>query len=339
MIMEAECKFQILVVKDINYDFENPRIKQWTEMYGSNVQAEQIYLALNAGGNEEGSSAPTFQSLEQSIRTHGRIIHPILVNRQDNGKFIVIEGNTRLAIYRRFLERGYDGKWDEIPAMVYENLDEAYIDAIRLQSHLVGPRPWLPYSKAKYLHYLRNAKHLTMNQVIDYCGGRQREVYTYLAAYEDMERYYRVKLDSDDQFDAKTFSAFVELQRPNIKSAIIDSGYDYSDFSEWVINRLIYPLNTVRQLPQILTNKRTKEVFLRDGAREAIKLLDAPVSDEVIKDAPLEALAREISKRVRSMQYAELKQLREEFEGPKVFTLIEARDELIALCNDITESE
>ena len=335
--MEQKCAFQMLAIKDIHLDFENPRIKQWTEMYGDDLQPEHIYLALNVGSTGESSSAPTFQSLEQSIRTHGGIIHPILVNRHSEGRLVVIEGNTRLAIYRRFLEKGYGGNWDTIPTMVYEKLDQAHVDAIRLQSHLVGPRPWDPYSKAKYLHHLRNTEHLTMAQVVDYCGGRQREVQTYLAAYEDMEKYYRVKLESDDQFDASRFSAFVELQRPNVKRAILNASFDYFDFAEWVIKPLIYPLNTVRQLPQILANKRAIEVFLRDGAREAIKLLDAPVADDLLKDAPLEALAREISRRVRSMQFSEAKQLREESDGPKVLTLIEARDELTDLCAEITE--
>ncbi len=337
--MEHECRFQTLPVKEIHFDFENPRIKQWTEMHGDDIQPEHIYLALNVGSTEGGSSAPTFQSLEQSIRTHGGIIHPILVNRQTDGKLVAMEGNTRVAIYQRFLEKGYDGEWDTIPAMVYENLAQAQIDAIRLQSHLVGPRPWDPYSKAKYLHYLRNTEHLTFAQIVDYCGGRQREVQTYLAAYEDMEKYYRARLDSDDQFDASRFSAFVELQRPKVKEAILDASFDYFDFAEWVIKPLIHPLATVRQLPQILANKRAREVFLSDGAREAIRLLDVPVADDALKDARLDALAHEISRRVRSMQYAELKQLREEQDGSQVLAIMEARDELVGLCKDIAEDE
>ncbi|HUT04531.1 MAG TPA: ParB/Srx family N-terminal domain-containing protein [bacterium] len=337
--MMHECEFQMLPIENVHLDFENPRIKQFTEMYGDDLTHEQIYLALNISTGAEGASFTTFHSLEQSIRTHGRIIHPILVNKEVDGKLVVIEGNTRAAIYKSFLEKGYQGGWDTIPAMVHERLDQAEIDAIRLQSHLVGPRPWDPYSKAKYLHYLRNAEHLTMAQVVDYCGGRRSEVQTYLAAYEDMEAYYRANLGSDDEFDASRFSAFVELQRPNVKRAILRAGFDSSDFARWVIEKQIFPLSTVRMLPQILANKRATEIFLSDGAREAIKVIDAPISDEVIRDASLEALAREVIRRVRSMPYSELNLLREEPEGSRVLALMEARDELEVLCQDIVSDE
>ena len=50
------------------------------------------------------------------------------------------------------------------------------IDAVRLQSHLVGPREWDPHSKAKYLNQLRNDKYLPVSQIGDYCGGRQDDV-------------------------------------------------------------------------------------------------------------------------------------------------------------------
>ena len=73
--------------------------------------------------------------------------------------------------------------------MVYDNLSQAEIDAIRLQAHLVGPRDWDPYSKAKYLDHLRNAKHLTLDQIVDFCGGRKREVLDYISGYTEMEKY------------------------------------------------------------------------------------------------------------------------------------------------------
>ena len=95
---------------------------------------------------------------------------------------------------------------------MYDQLDEKDIDAIRLQAHLVGPRQWDPYSKAKYLNYLSNSEHLTTDQIIDFCGGQKSEVHRFIDAYNDMEDHYRPLLASDDQFDPTRFSAFVEMQ-------------------------------------------------------------------------------------------------------------------------------
>jgi hypothetical protein len=194
--------------------------------------------------------------------------------------------------------------------MVYEGLAERDVDAIRLQAHLVGPRAWDPYSKAKYLDLLRNSQHLTLDQIVDFCGGRKKEVLDYIASYHDMETYYRPLLESDDQFDPTRFSSFVELQQSRIKEALLNSGFTKEDFAKWVRDQLLLPQNTVRQLPRILGNAKTRDVFLQDGAQEAMKLLDVPAPDDAIRDATLEQLAREIVRRVLGMSCPDLQRLR-----------------------------
>ena len=74
-------------------------------------------------------------------------------------------------------------------------------------------------------------------------------------------------------FDPTRYSAFREMQR--IKNDLYDAGKDETDFSRWLHNGLIHPLNTVRDIPKILKNKEATNVFLKDGAREATKYLDA----------------------------------------------------------------
>ena len=58
-------------------------------------------LALGAANYEQGESTTTFQSLRASIRTHGGVIHPILVNKENENRLVVIEGNARALIYRQ----------------------------------------------------------------------------------------------------------------------------------------------------------------------------------------------------------------------------------------------
>jgi hypothetical protein len=296
-------------------------------------------LALGAGDSQAENSSTTFYSLRESIKTNGGIIHPIIVNRETQGRLVVIEGNTRTLIYREFKQKELKGDWGTIPAMVYEGLGEKEIDAIRLQAHLVGPRDWDPYSKAKYLDLLRNSQHLTMAQIVDFCGGRKKEVLEYIAGYQDMESHYRPLLDSDDQFDPTRFSAFVELQHPRIQQGLLNAQFTKTDFSRWVKDGLIAPLATVRQLPRILENPKSKAVFLKDGAQEALKVLDVPAPDEAIKDASLEQLAREISRRILSMAYSELQRLRGNPGADEVSLLAEARDYLGQLCTDIASNE
>jgi hypothetical protein len=267
---------KMLAVDDVLLDVGNPRIARVLEKYGDTPNAEQINLALGGGSPSSldgDKSGTTFQSLKESIRTNGGVINPIIVNLRPDGVLVVIEGNTRVAIYRDFKRQNLQGDWSLIPALVHENLDLSEQDAIRLQAHLVGPRQWDPYSKAKYLNYLRNCEHLSLNKVIDFCGGRKQEVLSYIDAYNDMETYYRPILEDESDFDPTRFSAFVELQKQRVQQAIVNAGYDKKTFSRWVDERLIDPLATVRDLPRILDNKRSREKFLHEGAKDALKEL------------------------------------------------------------------
>jgi hypothetical protein len=334
----SDSTFLRIPVSDLELDITNPRIAKFIEMYGDDITTEQMSLALGAGETATEGNNTTFYSLRESIRTNCGVIHPIIANKHPDGRCVVIEGNTRAMIYREFKKQKVEGDWDMIPCMIYEGLSQRDIDAIRLQAHLVGPRDWDPYSKAKYLDHLRNANHLTMDQIVDFCGGRKREVLDYIAAYNDMEEHYR-PLVTDDQFDQSRFSAFMELQRPRVKQAVVNHKFTFVDFSKWVMDGLISPLNMVRQLPRILDNPKSRAVFLKAGVQEAMKLLEVPAVAGALKDVSLDDLARELSRRVLGMTYAELQRLRANVAGDDNATLCEARDQLEQICKDIAADE
>lgn len=337
--MQNANQVQLVPVDQLELDTQNPRIRKWIEMYGDKPTAEQLYLALGAGSSDpEAGSTTTFNSLKQSIQTNGGIIQPVIVNQDDKGKMVVVEGNTRVAIYRDFKENGTSGNWNEIPAIVHSQLDKRGIDAIRLQAHLVGPRPWDPYSKAKYLHSLRDHDNLPLSEIIDYCGGRKKEIIEYIDAYVDMEKHYRSIISDDSAFDTTRFSAFIELQKSGVKEAILTTGFTLDDFAKWVDQRLIDPLNTVRAIPQILSNPEAKKVFLKDGAKEAKKLLDTPTPSSV-KDLSLDQLLQAVIQRINQIQYTEVKRLRANPTSSTAQLIAEAHDEIIGLYDDINKDE
>src|SRR6202035_704809 len=161
--MTPTFQYQLVPTEQLELDITNPRIRKWIEIYGPDPTAEQIHLALGVGTSDTESGSTTFNSLRESIRTNKGLINPIIVNRRPDGTMVVVEGNTRLAIFRGFAEDNVPGPWGHIPALVHDDLAQLGIDAIRLQAHLVGPRPWDPYSKAKYLHHLRNQENVPFN--------------------------------------------------------------------------------------------------------------------------------------------------------------------------------
>jgi len=155
-----------LPVESIKLDDSNPRIALGIARYDP-ITSDIMALLL-------GSTSESCASLRESIRENHGIIHPIDVNKRLDGTYVVIEGNTRLQIYKDFINSGESGDWSKIRAIVYENLSNDKMHAIRLQAHLVGPREWDPYSKAMYLNHLDKVEHMPMTHLISFCGGNSK---------------------------------------------------------------------------------------------------------------------------------------------------------------------
>ncbi len=299
-----------LPIESVKLDVNNPRIKQYVEIYGENITSEAIALALSASGGS--SSSSTYTSLRESIRVNKGIINPIIVNRDSDGQLVVIEGNTRLQIYKEFHKSDPNGPWGKIIAIVYDDLPVEEIHAIRLQSHLVGPRDWDPFSKAKYLNQLSNIDKLPMNTIISFCGGKKSEIIKLIDAYTDMMTYYfpaAQKAEMDP--DPSDFSKFAELQNRSIKQSLLNHKYTEMDFAEWVINRNIDTAQNVRKLPAILSNPLAKSEFLKSNISEAVKYLNiAEKGSKGLDKASMDDLVVELTKRCRKIELSYIKSLR-----------------------------
>jgi hypothetical protein len=328
---------KMVPVAEIELDRTNPRIRKFLDMYPNAPTAEQMYLALGAAGDDESESSTSFEKLRNSIQTNGGIIHPVILNRRADGKLVCIEGNTRVAIYKTFIEGKVAGNWIVIPALVHEQMDDNQADAIRLQVHLVGTRPWDPYSKAKYLHHLRTRAMLPFSRIVDFCGGRQKDVLESINAYSDMEKYYRPVVPDDGSFDTSRFSGFIELQKPGVKEAIAKAGFTLTDFAQWIHEEKLYPLYTVRSLHRILANPKAREIFLKKDAKKAMEVLDRPDLDKALGDATIDQLAQALSRTIYALPWIEAEKLRKDPGSPLAQNLNETLTALTGLLSTITD--
>ena len=335
----SELKIDYLPIDSIQLDVRNPRVAPALEGANEEPRQEWIEMALGqyAPEDDERGTSTSYSSLKASIRAYKGLVHPIVVTPGPPGKFIVIEGNTRVAIFRELEKEKAPGEWKNIPAIKRE-VAEVGEHAIRLQAHLLGPRPWKAYAKAKYLHELYTEEKLSLNEILDFCGGnaKKRDIEEYIAAYTDMQNYYMPLLGQNPP-DLSRFSAFVELQKPGNKPAIIAAGYTLEKFGEWVHESRINPLNSVRQLPRILKNPHAKKQFFLHDAREALKVLDQPSSSAILKEASLEQLAQGLATKVRGLAWAEVKSLMD-VPSERSQVLLDCYDELRQLCEQISGS-
>lgn len=303
-----------LDISQIKLDSQNPRIKQFLENYIGEPTSEQISLALSDSGT--GDATTSYRTLRESIRVSKGIIHPIVVNHTAEGDMIVIEGNTRLQIYKEFNESNPDGTWAKIPSLLYEQMSEYDIHSIRLQSHLVGPRDWDPYSKAKYLFQLSEVEYLPMSQIISLCGGNSNEITKSIEAYKCMQGAYKEYIEKNDlDFETREFSKFLEYQNPRIKNAVANAGYSIDDYAEWVAEANIDKALSVRKLPDILKSEKAKATFLKKNLTEAEKVLAVENTQQAPKDldkVPYEILCNELISRFDNMGFREVKMLASE---------------------------
>lgn len=301
-----QAKLMQLPIDSIKLDEENPRIKQCLENYET-ITPEVIALALWDSG--DGDAATSYRVLRDSIRENGGIIHPIVVNHELNGDYVAIEGNTRLQIYKSFVDDNVPGDWSTITALVYEQLEKNDKHSIRLQSHLVGPRDWDPYSKAKYLYQLD--KELPIDMIVNMCGGNKNELLKYIAAYDYMRRYYEPYSRSlGYEPNPRDFSKFKEHENARIKSAIQHKGFPENQFAKWVADENIDNAQKVRSLPAIFRNAEATEVFLKENLTEAEKVLHAAeLSNADLSEYPYEVLANELYKKMMMLPATECVEL------------------------------
>ena len=329
-------KYEKISIGNIELDLENPRIKQFLEIYSGPITAESIALALNnPSGN---SSSSLFETLKESIKVNKGLINPITVNRFEDGRMVVVEGNTRLQIYKDFAKSDPEGPWNEIPAVIYENLPMDEIHAIRLQTHLVGPRDWDAFSKAKYLHQLSEIDKMPIEKIISFCGGQKSEIIKYINTYNDMMEYYFPKAEEMDvDTDPRDYSKFEQMQRSTIQQAIVVNGYNKFDFAEWVINKNVDTAKNVRDLPEVLNDERARKVFLRSNISEAVKVLNANKKQETdLSGASIYELAAELTQKIKDIEYKEFKALKNDYNyEEKRDVLMKLKEQLDDLLADI----
>lgn len=330
-----------LPISKINLDVDNPRIKHFLDIYKNEITAEQIALALSDSSSSDSST--TYKALRDSIKASRGIIHPIVVNHEPDGKYVVIEGNTRLQIYKDFLVYEPDGPWNEIVSLVYENLSPTEKHEIRLQSHLVGPREWDPYSKAKYLWELSEVEHLPMNMIISMCGGNKSAIEKAIEAYIYMEMEYRpyVATKPDLDYDTRNFSKFLEYQNGTIKNSIKQKGFAEDQFAKWVADNNVDKALKVRLIPQIMRNDEALAVFKKKNLTEAEKVLNAAaLKKDDLSKYPYEVLARALYNKLLDFKVQEIISLaKDPAFGDKKYQLEMTEEQLSFIINEIKEKE
>ena len=215
-----------------------------------------------------------YNNLKRSIETNSGVMTPIWVYPIDKKKYKIIDGNTRVLIYRD-LHSKYGHKFNKIKSRVLPpKPSEKVINFIRLIAHLRGVNDWQAYERARML-YLLWEKGYTEDQLKNSTKLTKTEINRWRAAYQCMtEQFlsnYSHKVDA-----LQKFSYFVEYENKKIKDGMKRNGLTDKDFSDWVGTDEITRAQDVRDLRKMFENDRICKVLKDEGfiaAKEELSLV------------------------------------------------------------------
>lgn len=147
----AKAELKYVSPGELDFDGSNPRLA------GQTIRTSQREIQARIFGEPHYAS-----ELVDSLLENGFIDYEPLVVRRRNARYVVIEGNRRLAAIRHI--RSNFGKYpnrrsdlDKIPVLVFPNQpDNKHKQEVRVYlgvHHLLGFREWPPISKAEYLEH------------------------------------------------------------------------------------------------------------------------------------------------------------------------------------------
>ena len=239
-----------------------------------------------------------------------------------NDRYLCIDGNTRVAIYRDLELKEERGNWKTIEADIItgttEEEIEREIERTRIVSHIVGPREWSPYRRAKYLYKLRFEDKLDWKEIVELCGGAGNEstLRDSIAAYELMEEYREQVPEGN--FKEDRFSAFEEIVKLRMVAKLEDHGKTMEDFNRWVEKGVLRTDAEVRELRKVLNDEEAREELEREEPRSLEKAIHIVKSKEardrsnservkLAREASVLELAQWLMERLENMTMKELR--------------------------------
>lgn len=239
------------------YYAENPRINYIISTHDGEVTQEIIEQKLLA--------LDTTKDLVKDIEENQGLIEEVLVIGDE-----VVEGNTRLAVYRRLAKKHpNEPRWKTIPAKVLSSeIRPQELFFILGTFHIKGKNEWSAYEKAAYIHRMVRELDYSSQDVAKQLGHQANTVEAMLKSYETMRDIYlpQATKDSDDfetQDALRKYSHFEAFYRQkDLAQRARETPLFVEEFCEWVIADVFPKADSVRsELPKILNNKRASKTF------------------------------------------------------------------------------
>jgi hypothetical protein len=256
-------------LKDVDVDLlvldeENPRIGFWRDniaRISDDISQLDLESVLKTGNYED------YNRLKRSIESNEGAMQEIFVYPIADDSYKVIDGNTRVLIYRDLRDK-YPNKevYKKIRCKIFpKDLDDRKLDFIRLIAHLRGVNDWQAYERARML-YLLWQKGYTEEQLITSTKLPPADIKRWREAYRNMNEQFLPSYSHKSDALLK-FSYFVEYEK--VKDGMKRHGLTVKDFCDWVGNDEIIRAQDVRDLKKMLESNEISKVLADEGFQAA----------------------------------------------------------------------
>ena len=275
-------------IYDLKFLKDNPRVYACTHghpNFDSLIEEEQQDVIFKNLRQE-----PSVKNLIPDVKRHGGLMEPILV-RHDTKE--VIEGNSRLAVYRILDKERVAGEWGLISCNIVSGLTDDQQAAFLNQIHVKGKTQWSAYEKANFA-YVRKVQGWSLDRIARLFGESDGTIRTRVKVIEMMEKnedndrshfsYYDVLIRSQEISTSMKKEGLSSLLLTKIKSFGSDDEGD--DFTAQELRKKLPP---ILKKPKVLKKYMAGQIDLDSG------YLLAKISDVEEKVKRANILIEEVS--------------------------------------------
>jgi len=267
---EVETIEKELPLDQIRLDPENPRAGYFKDnQQGNDFTQEELEFFLTQTNDRE------YNQLKNSIEYNHGITNPIWVFEKKDGKYLVVDGNTRLLIYHD-LRKKYpkDDRYKTIKCIIVpsRHVGDEGEDFVRILFHLRTSNDWDTYAKAKYLYYLYDKIGKTYEDLERLTKMSQSQIEQFIKAYKAMQEQFLPGYQGQENMTNK-FSYFVEYFKNKVDILLQSIGLGLKDFCKWIYNEELTRAQDVRKIPKIFKNEEAKKALIEKGYSAAFEQL------------------------------------------------------------------